>query len=165
MKINSIKTCITGVLISSMISCDKPALKKSTHPLLTKSTIELVDSFAKKGKKILDDPEYKCFALDTVDLELYMSASMLKHRLNRHMERLMPQTKIGEKVEKKLKLVGKVLYFEDEIVDIMVPNYIEPKAVIDNSYYYSYSWFQAEHIPVKYYGKPNPKLKDKSIIE
>ena len=39
------------------------------------------------------------------------------------------------------------------------PKYINQKAIIDNSNFYSYSWIGTAHVPVKYYGKPNPALK------
>lgn len=159
MKTNSIKTGIVGMLLVGLTSCEKPALKKSTYPLLTKSTMEVVDSFAKEGKKILNNPEYKCYAVDTVPIEFFMTSSMLEKRLNKRADLAMPKTKIGEKLEEKRKFIGRVLHYEKQTVDINAPNYIKPKAVIDNSHYYSYSWHEIEHVPVKYYGIPNPKLK------
>ena len=133
MKTNSIKTGIVGMLLVGLTSCEKPALKKSTYPLLTKSTMEVVDSFAKEGKKILNNPEYKCYAVDTVPIEFFMTSSMLEKRLNKRADLAMPKTKIGEKLEEKRKFIGRVLHYEKQTVDINAPNYIKPKAVIDNS--------------------------------
>lgn len=159
MKVNYIKTFMAGTILSGFTACQKPILKKTNHPLLTSKTIAVVDSFAKEGKKIVNNPEYKCFAKDTVPLNFYMSPKMLERRLNNRIAIATPEVKTGEKYEQKLKLCGKVLYNEVEKVDIKEPKYINPKAVIDNSNYYSYSCVGAAHVPVKYYGKPNPALK------
>lgn len=159
MKVNYVKTVLVGTILSGMTACQKQVLKPAKHPLLTSSTMEVVDSFAKEGKKIVNNPEYKCFGKDTIPLNFYMNSAMLERRLNRYMTAATPQIKTGEKFEKKLKLSGKVLYNEIEKVDVKESKYVEPKAVIDNSNYYSYSWYQVAHVPVKYYGKPNPVLK------
>lgn len=159
MKVNYIKTLMIGTIISGLTSCQKPLLKKTSHPLLTSKTIAVVDSFAKEGEKFVNNPEYKYFAKDTIPLNFYMSPSMLERRLNNHIIAATPKIKIGEKYEEKLKLCGKVLYNEVEKVDIKEPKYINQKAIIDNSNFYSYSWIGSAHVPVKYYGKPNPALK------
>ncbi len=159
MKVNYVKTFMAGTIISGLTACHKPVLKKTNHPLLTSKTIAVVDSFAKEGKKVVKNPEYKCFAKDTISLHFYTSHSMLERKLNNRIEAVTPTVKTGEKYEEKLKLCGKALYYETEKVDIKEPKYINQKAVIDNSNYYSYSWFSTAHVPVKYYGKPNPALK------
>ena len=159
MKINYVKTVLVGTILSGMTACQKQVLKPTPPPLLTSSTMEVVDSFAKEGEKIVSNPEYKCFGKDTIPLNFYMSSAMLERRLNRYMTTATPQIKTGEKFEKKLKLCGKVLYNEIEKVDVKESKYVEPKVVIDNSNYYSYSWYQVAKIPVRYYGKPNPTLK------
>lgn len=159
MNVNNIKTFMIGAMVSGLTACEKPVLKKTNQPLLTSTTKELVDSFAKESKKVLNNSEYKCFAKDTIPLHFYMSAEMLERRLNTRMSMAMPQVKIGEKYEDRLRLCGKVLSRRREKIDINEPKYIEPKVVIDNSNYYSYRWFNSAHIPVKYYGKPNPNLK------
>ena len=159
MKINYIKTFLAGTMLTGITACQKQTLKPTTRPLLTSGTKEVVDSFAKDGKKIINNPEYKCFGKDTIPLNFYMSSAMLERRLNRYMTAANPQVNIGEKSEEKLKLCGKVLYNEVERVDVKEPKYVEQKAVIDNSNYYSYSWYGVAHVPVKYYGKPNLALK------
>lgn len=63
---------------------------------------------------------------------------MLERRLNTRMSIAMPQVKVGEKYEERLRVCGKVLSRKIEKVDIKEPKYIEPKVVIDNSNYYSY---------------------------
>ncbi len=159
MKINPIKTCIAGILISGLASCEKPMLKKTTSPMLSKATIEMVDSFAKEGKKIINNPEYKCYGVDTVGIEPYMASKAFGEMLNRRANMAMPQTKVGEKFEERTQLCGRVIYSDSVKSDVKLPNYIEPKVVIDNSAYYSYSPLETAHVPVKYYGKPNPDLK------
>lgn len=159
MKISPIKTLIAGMLMSGMVSCEKPVLKKTAYPMLSKETMEVVDSFAREGKKIVNNPEYKCYAVDTVGIESYMSSKDLGEVLSRRANMALPLTKVGEKFERRTKLCGMVVYNDIEKVDVKLPDYIEPKAVIDNSAYYSYSTFDKAHVPVKYYGKPNPELK------
>ena len=159
MNVNNIKTFMIGAMVSGLTACEKPVLKKTNNPLLTSTTKEVVDSFAKESKKILSNSEYRCFAKDTIPLNFYMSPEMLERRLNTRMSIAMPQVKVGGKYEERLRVCGKVLSRKIEKVDIKEPKYIEPKVVMDNSNYYSYRWFNSAHIPVKYYGKPNPKLK------
>ena len=158
MKVNSIKAGILGIIALCTASCAKPALKRSAHPMLTKSTMALVDSFAREGKKIINNPEYKCYAIDTVYLETFMTPGMLERRLMSRANNAMPMTKVGERYEEHLKLMGKVLYSATEKVDVSLPNYIDVKPVIKNEYY-KYNWYGSEHIPVRYYGKPNPQLR------
>ena len=51
MNVNNIKTFMIGAMVSGLTACEKPVLKKTNNPLLTSTTKEVVDSFAKESKK------------------------------------------------------------------------------------------------------------------
>lgn len=146
------------ITLATLAACtpNKPVLRETNNPYLSKKSIEMLDSFCKENKEIVSDTNYVKCGEDTILVHPYLETNM--HKFERTI-----QESINEKVPKSVvdSTTTKTFYpgmsqFRKHTKYTYASDYKGVVPVIDNSKYYTSNDYNV-YVPVEYYGIPTNK--------
>lgn len=151
-------TLASAIALGTLVGCvpNKPVLRETTSPYLTKKSVELLDSFCRKSKEILSDTSYVKCGVDTIPLPAYLETQFdrFERTIQQSIQKSVPKS-VVDSVETKTYYPSMHQYLKHTKY-VYADDYKNVVPVIDNSKYYTTSGYNV-YVPVEYYGIPSSK--------
>lgn len=148
-------------LSTSLISCNRERsykeLNKEDVPIEFK---EAIDSFVHENKDIPENPNFVKYGEDTLRFEKFYLYDTPRFRrdLEKMAQKNMPKTCVGSKKDLVPIFNGKTVVLRAKKRNIYEYHYVNNKAVVVSDKLFTQRGRDI-HIPIQFYGEPNPKLK------